>query len=250
MKKRFYFLSLVVLLLSSCSSDSENSDSDLVLIKKIVTVFNDSSSTISFTYNGTKLNTIKFENYVLEHTYSGDQIMNVKRYSGQMLEGETFYEYDNLGRVASELFVYYLGDFSQKNTYTYNDNNTISFQMLSGDQFSQSPNGKSGLITQGSNGEALKVEVFNEGVFSSSEVFTYDAKNSPYKNITGYDKLPMNREIISNLIASVSLNADLNMETNSNYEYSYNGGNFPENRIQSFYENGVLKSNVNSSYFY
>lgn len=247
MKKSLYILSVVFLIFTSCSTDSDNS---VLLIKKIVAVSENSAITTIFSYNGTKLNTIVVDNFRLEHTYSGDKIVNVKRYYGTSLDEETFYEYDNLGRVSSELIVYYVSDFSQKNIYTYNANNTISFQILSGDQSSQSPTNRSGLISRGTNEEVLKVEFFNQDVLTSSEVFTYDAKNSPYKNIMGYDKLPLNRENIFNMLTSVSSNANQDSGTNSIYEYGYNGSNFPETRMQSFYENGVLQSNVNSSYFY
>lgn len=250
MKKSLYFLSLVVLFLTSCSSDSESSDEPLLLLKKIVTVSNDSSRTISFTYNGTKLNTIELDGFVLQHTYSGNKIVNVKRYSGEMLEGETFYEYDNLGRVSSELFVYYVSDFSQKKIYTYNSNNTISYQMLSGDQFTQTPNGYSGLINQGTNGEVLKVEVFNQGVIFNTDVYTYDTKNSPYKNIVGYDKLPINTDKIFNVLTSKNFNVNQEINTNSIFDYTYNSNNFPTERNQSFYNSEGELSSVSSTYFY
>lgn len=250
MKNSLFFLCALVLTLFSCSSDSESSEESLLLIKKIVTVSNDIERTTSFTYNGAKLNTIEVDGYVLEHTYSGDNIVNVKRYSGGALEGETFYEYDNLGRVSSELFVYYFGDFSQKNIYTYNSNNTISYEMLSGDQFSQSPNGNSGLITQGSNGEILKIQVFNQGAVLNSDVYTYDTNNNPFKNIVGYDKLPVNTDKIFNVTTSAYFNANQETNTNSIFEYTYNSNNFPAKRNQLFYKNEVLLSTVNTTYFY
>ena len=250
MKKCIYLLSVVILIFTSCTSDSDNSDDSFALIKKMVTVSNGSTRTTVFTYDGAKLKTILVDNFRLEHTYSGDHIVNIKRYAGELLEGETFYEYDNLGRVSTELFVYYVGDFSQKNIYSYNTNNTISFEMLSGDQFSQSPNGKSGLVTQGTNGEILKVEVFNQGVLVNSDVYTYDAKNNPFKNIIGYAKLPVNTDKIFNMLTSANLNTNQEDDSNSIFEYTYNSSNFPAKRNQSFYKNQVLLSSVNTTYFY
>ena len=250
MRKILFILSVAVLFLSSCSSDSESSESSFLLVKKIVTLSSVMERTITFTYNGAKLNTIEVDGSVLQHTYSGDNIVNVKRYSGDLLEGETFYEYDNLGRVSSELFVYYLSDFSQKSVYTYNSNNTISYETLSGDQFSQSPNGISGLITQGQHGEILKVEVFNQGVLVNTNVYTYDAKNSPFKNIVGYGKLPSNTDKVFNMITSTSLNINQEINTNSTYDYTYNGNNFPTQRNQSFFNNEGIMTSVNSTYFY
>lgn len=250
MHKRLYFLSFLTLFLLSCSSDSDSNTDSALLIKKIVSVSNGSSIETNFTYNGTKLNTITVGGIRIEHFYTGDNITKIKRYNGVSLELETIYEYNNQGRVSSELTTFYLNDFLDKVVYTYNDNQTITFQEYFGSSNPPTNLGNTGTIEKTSNGEISQIATYNQSVFSGRQTNTYDAKNSIFKNITGYDKLPRQFAKFHNQLTTNSYNSANELESNSTFEYNYSSSNFPANCTQLFYQNGNLLNTIEINYTY
>ena len=248
MKNLLFFLSFIIL--ASCSSDSEADTSSGLLIKKIVSVSEGSSMETNFTYNGTKLNTIIVGGIRIEHFYTGDNITKIKRYNGVSLELETIYEYNNQGRVSSELTTFYLNDFLDKVVYTYNDNQTITFQEYFGSSNPPTNLGNTGTIEKTSNGEISQIATYNQSVFSGRQTNTYDAKNSIFKNITGYDKLPRQFAKFHNQLTTNSYNSANELESNSTFEYNYSSSNFPANCTQLFYQNGNLLNTIEINYTY
>ena len=250
MRKILFILSVAFLFLSSCSSDSETNTNSGVLIKKIVSISEGSSMETNFTYNGTKLNTITVDGIRIEHFYAGDNITKIMRYNGVSLELETTYEYDNQGRVSSELTKFYLNDFLNKVIYTYNDDQTITFQEYFGSSNPPTNLGDTGTINKTSSGEISQIETYNQSIFSGRQTNTYDAKNSIFRNITGYDKLPGQYGKFHNQLTTNSYNSANELESNSTFEYNYNASNFPTNCTQLFYQNQNLLRTVEINYFY
>ncbi|WP_432672985.1 hypothetical protein [Flavobacterium sp. SM2513] len=204
----------------------------------------------NFTYNGTKLNTITVEGIRIEHFYTGDNITKIKRYNGVSLELETIYDYDNQGRVSSEFTTFYLNDFLGKVVYAYNDDQTITFQEYFGSSNPPTNLGDTGTIEKTSSGEISQIETYNQSAFSRRQTNTYDAKNSIFKNITGYDKLPRKYAKFHNQLTTNSYNSANELESNSTFEYNYNTNDFPTNCTQLFYQNGNVVNTVQITYFY
>jgi hypothetical protein len=247
MKRSLCFLSLVMLFLVSCSNDSNAIDESL-LIKKIVVESEDFLNTTNFTYEGTKLKTISIGSLKIEHTYSGNNIIKIKRNNGGFSDLETTFEYDNQDRVSSELNVN--EDSAELVVYSYNNDTTISYQKYYGDKFSQPNIGNTGILYQDTNGEILKIEQFNQGLLESKSVWSYDAKNNPFKNIAGFNKLPGRNGKYFNNLTSDNFNSTNQLINSSTFEYNYNNSNFPITCTQSFYENESLVKQVKINYFY
>lgn len=248
MKNQLLLFSFLVLLFTSCSNDSE-SNNDSILIKKIVSVSNGSSNTTNFFYDGNKLTSIQVGTVNLNYTYLDNNIINIKRNNGSFFESETIFEYDNQERIISELYIDNFNDFSERTVYEYQADNTIAYQKYFGDAFSQPNIGNSGVIYNTNLGETYKIEQFSQGQLFRKSVWTYDTKNNPLKNIVGFNKQPLHAGKFHNYLTS-DLYQNFELVSNSTFEYSYNGNDFPIQCIQNLYHNAALSSTVEINYFY
>jgi len=249
MKKQFLIYIFFVLLFYSCSGDSELSN-DSLLIKKMVSTTNGNSKTTNYFYNGNKLTSIQYETISLNYTYLDDNIINIKRTNGSFIESETYFEYDSQERVSSELFVYYVSNISEKTIYTYLTGNTISYQKYYGDTFSQPNIGDSGVIYNTYLGDKHKIEQYSQGQLFRKQVWTYDDKNNPLKNIVGINKLPLHLGKYNNCLTAEYYNSSFALERNSTLQYTYNRNDFPTQCIQNLYYNNILTDIIEINYFY
>lgn len=122
-------------------------------------------------------------------------------------------------------------------TYVYNNNNTISFEQYENYSDNEPELLKTGTITL-QDGEISKLQVVKE-FDSFTDNYTYDDKNSLFKNVVGYDKL-----IFTHIIGKQgSLNSgntvlagiSHNFVNNGELEYTYNSDNYPITAEQSFF---------------
>lgn len=177
MKKIILFLGFVAISLASCSSDSDSSDggSGGVLVKKIVytSITDEYSETVDYTYNGNKLVKGVYDYGAEEiYTYSGNLITKIELFEdGEVTYSETF-TYDGSGRLLTYLAEE--GPFTESETFTYNANGTVTCS------------GSSGLSTYTFENNELKQIARTTGEIYE---YTYDGKNSPFRNVTGYDKI-------------------------------------------------------------
>ena len=103
MKKLLYLFTTSLLVMTSCSSDDNSSDSVASILPKTVnysnpyTTHNASSSTV--VYNGNKIVSIKDATYRTDYTYNGDIIVKTTSYdteSGKDVKvSEKTYTYSN-----------------------------------------------------------------------------------------------------------------------------------------------------------
>ncbi len=186
MKKLFFFLSVSALILTSCSSDDDNNSpvAPVLLQKTIETAANGSIITSIATYNGTKISKITAEGFVINFTYTGDLITKAESFfAGQLVQKET-YSYNSTGNLVEYVNVEsFFGD-GIRETYVHNANGTISVTHYSGDELTQNDLEGTGTITF-TNGEvSTMVSTFGDNIS-----YTYDDKNNPFKNVTGYSKI-------------------------------------------------------------
>ena len=224
MKKICLFLSIAALSLASCSSDSEsstNNPSSDVLVKKIVytSLMDDYTETINFTYNGNKLvKGIYSDGSQETYTYQGDLITKiVLSVDGEddMIEDFT---YDSSGRLTG--YYYQEGVYTEQETFVYNSDGTVTGTIGTG---SEAVNH----TYHFSNGELVKI-VNNMG---QTYNYTYDAKNSPFKNVTGYGNIAMvttgDHEFFGrsqNIVSIHETSGDVNYMANT---MTYNAANYP-----------------------
>lgn len=234
MKKLLYLFSAVALTLTSCSNeDDSNNSSSSVLLTKIIETFEDNSTlTTEFRYSGTKLTRITDDDGRFDFTYTNDLITEVKYYeSNTLLQTET-YQYDSSGRVTTYVIIDNIDtDWGSKETYTYNTNGTVSVNYYSGDASSQTNLDRTGTITF-LNGE------INQISFSDGKIITYsyDNKNNPFKNVTGYDKINFCNQEGNGVLHNIIQEDDSTDLDDISTTYTYNSNDYPITSTETGFE--------------
>lgn len=227
MKKILCLFGALTFALTSCSSDDDSSgspSSDLVLLKKTITTNSDGEKiTTIYKYDGNKVISItdggEFNRYF---TYSGDLITRIEyRYPNGEIEQINTYEYKD-GKLVTFVRVTPEEDWGDKEVYTYNGDGTVTSQSYSGDSKSQTFKGDYATI-KFVNGEVSEIIT---GEDSGSHKYTYDTKNSPLKNILGFDKLAFEDGGAEGVNHNMLTDRDItenDLWKNSTYTYNENG---------------------------
>ena len=244
MKKIIYLISISFLLLQSCSSeDGPNSGSSPILCKKMVL----GTFVFDYIYNGNKIDKSMLNGQLNEkYYYTGDFITKKEAYTdNNQLRWITTYTYVN-GRLATRLFVDLNPSFDPditsglKTIYTYIDGDTISYENYFGTATEQNTLSSMGEITL-LNGQVVQ----NEGP-DGITLATYDNKNSPFKNVIGFDKLnPSNNVVIQGNNNVITIQYP-NNQINTNY-YQYNEQGYP---ISSYIIGSSGSSSNTTQYYY
>ena len=233
MKKLIYFLSISMLLLQGCSSDSDNNSSN-ILIKTIK--YNDENSNYrsEYSYNGNKISEINgYVNDVLSYkqvyNYTGDLITQIKFYDeNDKLESQTTFTYNNSRQMISEINISVAG-FSSKKNYTNNLNGTITENLYYVDENTQNTFSMATIYTF-SNNMLLSAEYIGSlspiGDVNQIDTYTYDDKNSPFKNIVGYITIQKFNPVMQkhNVVEIKGMS-----RKNS---YNYNSDGYPTERLE------------------
>mgnify|MGYP000040528878 CR=1 FL=1 len=234
MKKLLYLFSAVALTLTSCSSDDDStSSSNSGLLTKIIETFEDNSTlTTEFQYSGTKLVRITDDEGRFDYTYTNDLITEIKYYeSNTLLQTETF-QYDTNGRVTTYIIVDNIDtDWGNKETYTYNTNGSVSVNYYSGDAFSQTTLDRTGTITF-LNGEINQIS-FSDG---KTITYSYDNKNNPFKNVTGFDKINFCNQEGTGVLHNIIQEDDSTDLDDISTTYTYNSNDYPITSTETGFE--------------
>lgn len=224
---------LLLLINLSCSKEKEQSETEQVLIKKIITydsmVGSGNAKTFTFSYfDNTKLVNIVDEagNEVLGCNYDFDLIKELIYDNNNRIT----YTYDDTKRLVSF-------DDRHNNSpgyphiteFVYNDDGSIdvTHEARTGNQWVDKYSILNGVLT--------KIGITRE------VKFTYDQKNYPYKNITGFDKIflsapfSITEAAYGNSIITYESIHNLVGFTNFNYpsnpiHYNYNTSDYPTKR--------------------
>lgn len=189
MKKIYFFLSAIAIVsLASCSdSDNESSTnpSTDVLPKKIVWEQDDPDGfnyEITYTYNGNKLIQGTDNDGTIErYTYTGDLITKIEEIYDGVVEFQELFEYDSTGRLVLHKYQELLDDYQERNVLVYNTDGTVT-QNSYNETLNSTATVPSVYTLSFENGEMTKI--VQQGY--STYKYTYDGKNSPFKNVTGY----------------------------------------------------------------
>ena len=221
-------------------------ESDVLVTKKVENYTNDGMViTTNFTYNGKKIvGTTDSDGDYEHYTYAGDLLTNIKYYdSDDVLQEEETFTYNGNGDLVSYLMIESVGDHGQKEDYVHNSDGTISVTSYYGTAASQ-PNMASTGVIYFVNGEVSKIETTTAGFDDSTTLYTYDTKNNPYKNITGYAKIAFvdfdangcNHNILTSNTAGTSSNESYTTV------YTYNALNFPLTDVETDNSDGTTIS--------
>ena len=229
MKKLFCLFGLSAFLFTSCSSSdssSTSSESDVLVKRSIETYANDGSViTTNYTYNGKKaVRSTDSDGYYEKFFYTGDLITRVEYYddANTLEETETF-TYNASDQVVSYVRAELVDDLGSRETYVYNANGTVSTTSYSGDATSQTLLSDTGTITF-SGGEVSMTESSS----GSMHMYTYDTKNNPFMNVTGFDKIKfVEGEATGILSHNILTDTESGFGSTTTSVYTYNSMNFP-----------------------
>jgi hypothetical protein len=255
MKRIICLLCVFIFLISSCTSDDNANllieSNQSILVKKIINKNLSNNSIISvteFEYNGDKISKSFNQNNIIDYTYTGDLVTNIKIYDlNNTLMVEYLYSYVN-NKLTESTCKMLLNNVSEKRLYTYNSNGTVDFTYYKGDLMTQNTLYKTGTITI-QNEEVISVVVQDHiNPSSRNTTYIYDNYNNPNKNIIGFDKLKVELDrvggVFRNYISNTSVYNNSQYFT-TNFTYTYNSNSYP---ITSNYDfNGT---NFMNEYFY
>jgi hypothetical protein len=206
MKKLLYLFSASLIVLTSCSSDDNNSSDPITsILPKTVSYSypsypsDNSSSTV--VYNGNKIVSIKDETSRTDYTYSGDVIVKSIDYDTQsgkdVKDSEEIYTYVN-NKLATSSYAesfspeYPSGQYRGRSVYTYNSDGTVTKESYSTSETGVETKNSYVTVSTFVNGNLVK-EVATDSEPGSNnvrtDVYEYDSKNNPLKNVLGFNLL-------------------------------------------------------------
>jgi hypothetical protein len=232
MKKLISLFVISFLMLQSCSSGDDNpvdTSNQGLLVKQILV---DGGSTYTFTYNGnklSKLSTIDSEQVYSTFYYTNELVTQMKTYdSDNDLDYITdFYYSDN--NLIKTTYTSSTGKLEFQEDYVNNPNGMVVYTSI--DYMQGTPIKSAPIKYYYTNGNLVKIEE------SSSKItnYTFDSKNSPWRNITGALKINLVFEDIFNTNNPLIENNSLSMNLPSiNYSYEYNSQDYPISSIAKY----------------
>ena len=193
MKKIFFFLSAIAIVsLTSCSGNDDDSStnptpdpSTSVLPKRVVWQEEDPDGfnyDITYTYNGNKLIQGNHINGDIDrYFYSGDLITKIEYLYDGEVEDQELFEYDSTGRLVLHKYQEIAEDWQERSVFVYNTDGTVTQKYYTESLTVPSTNPLVSVLTF-VNGEMTKVAQQGYSTYN----YSYDGKNSPFKNVTGY----------------------------------------------------------------
>ncbi|KOP36642.1 hypothetical protein DBB36_08560 [Flavobacterium sp. WLB] len=237
MKNLLGLLSAALLVFTSCSKDDNNESSDPaspILVKKITKIDSKgSSSSENYLYNGNKIVSItEADGSLTKFTYNGNEIVTKEEFDKNGLsKGPVEYGYTD-GLMTSYVEKYD-DDYNSKTKYKHNNDGTVSYEQFKVDiktglevKFQQT-----GKLTY-KDGNLIKAERSYDK-FETVEIYEYDTKNSPLKNILGWNLLLDEEPAVKNIIKKVDTSGSQgNIHTDTYIStYTYDVNNYPTEKI-------------------
>jgi hypothetical protein len=232
MRKLFCFLALSSVVLTSCSSsDDSSSSANPGLLKKTVDHYADGSTlTTNYVYSGNKL--VKMtdsDGDRVEFFYTGDLITKQDYYEGNDLTQRFTFAYNDSGQLISNTQLFYDMGWGDLDEFVHNSDGSITVSSYSGD-LNVTPTGTPtmGSIVFG-NGEITQINGSN----GPSHTYTYDNKNNPLANITGYNKMSFAGMEADGMLHNI-LTDDIEGDSMVTNVYTYNADNYPTTLVETY----------------
>ena len=229
MKKILFLFGALSLLVTSCSSDDNSSESpvssDSVLLQKTITTDSDGEKiTTIYKYDGNKIvSMVDGGEFNLYFTYTGNLITKIEyRYPDGDIEQINTYSYTADGKLSTFTRIDPEMDWGNKEVYKYNADGTVTAVSYSGDSKSQTLKGETATI-KFINGEVSEIITDEDW---GSHKYTYDTKHNPLKNVIGFDKLAFEDGeadgVNHNMLTDIDISDD-DLWKNSTYTYNKDG---------------------------
>ena len=239
--KRFSLILGVALttVFASCSLDEEydtaedtSKMSTSSLLVQSITATSERGATVvtdQYTYNGSKLVKItSSDGREVVFTYGGDLIIRKDFYVNNVLNSKEFFQYNRQYQLTNYRRENASGTTTYNAIYTNNSDGTVVVKGYSGSSTSPS----SQIVNRKVFTAGLRVnKIENYTVQNGTPVtevlnYSYDSKNSPFKNITGFDKLAY-YDITANSNYNNVQSVSSGTTVVESAEYAYNGANYP-----------------------
>ncbi|URM35126.1 hypothetical protein [Flavobacterium anhuiense] len=252
MKKILCLLSAVAFVFASCSKDDSSDSTSSVLVKKIIDIDIDgSSSTRDYEYNGNKIVSMTEDGLLSKYTYTGDYITKIEEFDTEgKVDLTTEYTYTN-GKLTTSIEKNTGAKYYYKTTYVHNADGTVSYDNFRGtvETGVEQEYGATGRYTL-KDGNLIKLEVSYYGD-ERSYLYEYDAKNNPFKNVIGLNLLLEDETIVNNIVKKTEISGSgTNIHTTlTTYTYKYDANNFPTEKVES-YQSGSYVSTQTTQFVY
>jgi hypothetical protein len=259
MKKIICLTFVLSLFILSCSSNesNDNSNSGVVLLRKLISSNSQGTVTTNLNYNGNKIVNATSSNGTENiYTYTGDLITKTETYNNNVLFRSVLYSYNSQNELISGVELNHNTNVGTKTILTYNSNGTITYNMYDGDLISQT------LLWGTYTATIINGEItsFKDENTNFVETCNFDSKNTPMKNVLGTEKLSISigsgtyRNIIGKFHNLVEQKTT--PQTGSQYifrsiQYTYNSDDYPTTGSRTTYSsNGAISDVTNVLYFY
>lgn len=248
MKRLSLILGMMTMgILASCSNDEFDTSNATdaaaaklnvngLLLKRIVATTNAGATvnTDDYLYDGSKLLKItSSDGSYVTYAYTGNLITERDFYYNNVLNTKEIFTYNASNQLLNFRRTTPTNTVLYKATYQYNSDGTITINGYKGDVISQSTqlvNRKVFLL----NGQASRIEnytVVNGTAATEVLNYTFDTKNSPFKDILGFDKLTYYDTALNGNARNVTgINTSGAILANSGsdvVQYTYNPQNYP-----------------------
>ncbi|WP_026730474.1 hypothetical protein [Flavobacterium denitrificans] len=241
MKKILFLFGALALIITSCSSNDDDSGKNEVVILPKTIKFSEpdyplENTTSIITYDGNKIVSSIDEETKTIFTYEGNVIVKSIEYeiTGDKREEQSF-SYTN-GKLTSTLYArkftsqYPFGQYKGRYVYTYNPDGTVKREVYSINPTTgiESKNDYLEVYTF-QNGNLVKMVATDQpsGVSSvRTSLYEYDIKNSPFKNVLGY-----------NLLIDAD-NSSVNNLTKHTYTYSGDNSSYSRKTVYEYNDKG------------
>lgn len=228
MKKLIALAAITLIILSCSGDDSQSTDpvSDTILLKKaILTNEAEQSITYNYLYNGNKIVSMTgSDGSSVTYLYTDNNITYKKSTSAGMTR-EEFNEYDEDGKLTTNInkTIFHNNPSISANinsSYTYNEDGTTSVHDIID-------------FLEGSSGDRERDYqiIYSENTITYDyggnykDIYTYDEKNNPMKNVLGFNDLSQN---LLTLYTQTNQTGSVMMY---DYDYQYNDVDYPVSAI-------------------
>lgn len=224
MNKITYLICILLMILTSCSSEdnsSQNAETGRVPKKQKIISRLDNTVPIDFVFDGNKIVSSTHSGYyVIKYTYTGDLI--TKKESSDLTSE---YSYTD-GKLTTYLRKLPGQDYYDRYSYTYESNDVVSFVVT---RVTISTGAEEVISAKNiytlKDGNIVKYE--NK---SSVTTYKYDNKNSPMRNVLGFNKIFEEQPQVSssvNNVTSYSVTLSNNFSYTNEITYTYDDHDFP-----------------------
>lgn len=197
MKKILLLLAVALFTIVSCTNDDSWEDNQsgggaggTALVNRAIETYNDGTVIISeFSYQeGTaKIANITYSDTVYDAvTYNGDLIQKIEKFRNDTLIGQKDFEYNTENQLIQYTYKDLDSVYAERIVYTHNGDSPVSFEKFSGTPDDQSTPMATGSITFTNNNITQYTYTLAGETTPVVTTYTFDDKNSAYKNITGY----------------------------------------------------------------